>query len=265
MDKLGGPGLEMPASIPVHVIETRFFERGGEFVLIAYVDDPRVDTLRDLPRMEVLNSDRIYLVSPSRTVEVDRRLVEKMFPLRFDDAVTRSRWNLEREYGVGTVEDALAVRIPRKSIVEFNADDTRAVKEKFKAGKGPYADAPSVLLVADGDHIRLNPYKFWAEVLAESIASGLTRAEMARWAWKRLRGRGWSRGAEVADACGVVHEVDLVKRRPRAALRCYPEAGNLESFSLLAGGLGLVEALAVVAEGDLRGQGPVRAVRLKDL
>ncbi len=251
--------------IPVHAIETRLFERGGEFVLIAYVDDPRAETLRDLPRKEVLNSDRIYLVSPSRTVEVDRRLVEKMFPLRLDEAVTRARWGLERDYGVGTAEDALAIRVPRNSITEFNADDTKAVKEKFKGGKGPHADAASVLVIADGAHIRRNPYKFCAEVLAEPVASGLTPAEMARWAWKRLRGKGWIRGAEVADACGVVHELDLVKRRPRAALRCYPGAGSVESFARLAEALGLPEALAVVAEGDPRGQGPVRAVRLKDL
>lgn len=255
----------MAASIPVHAIETRFFERGGEFILIAYVEDPRAETLQDLPRKEVLNADRIYLVSPSRTVEVDRRLVEKMFPLRFEETVTRVRWSLAREYGVETVEDALAVRVPRKSIREFNAEDTRAIKERFKGGKGPYGDAASVLIIADGDHIRLNPYRFWAEVLSESVASGFTRAEMARWAWKRLRGRGWSRGAEVVDGCGVVHELDLVRRRPRGALRCYPEAASLDSFARLVQALGMAEGLAVVTEGDLRGAGPVRAVRLKDL
>lgn len=257
----------MATLIPVHAIETRFFERGGEFVLMAYVDDPRTEVLRDLPRKELLSADRIYLVGPLRSVEVDKRLVGKLFPVGEGDLARRARSRLDREYGTGMVEDVLAVRIPRSSVDGFRAEDAAAIRERFRGSKAGYEEAVAALLVSDADHLRLNIYRFWAEAGVEPVPLGLTRAEMARWAWRRLRGRGWLRSAEAVDGCGVAHEVDLVRRSPRAALRCYVEASpdDVDSFARLAEALRFPEGLAVVSGGEARGRGPVRVVHLKDL
>ncbi|MBI4362109.1 MAG: hypothetical protein HY558_02955 [Euryarchaeota archaeon] len=218
----------------------KFFERGGEFYLVAYVAEPKAELLRELPPREVLNSDHILLVGPARTMEIDRRLIPGVVSLREQEAAGEFRQALPRDHGaeLRTLgHPILGVRIPRATIREANDEDTRALRAHLREkGKLAYEGAVAVLLIADQDHVRLNPFRFWAEMFDERVILGLSREEMARLAGKRLRSRarGWMRRLEFTDASGVPYTLDYGLPGPEPeAVRCLPEGARADSLEWL--------------------------------
>lgn len=244
------------------MMETKFFERGGEFYLIAYVNEPKTEVIKELNPREVLNSDHVLLVAPNRTVEIGREMVVEMFPQRDEETVKHAREKMERDYDFHIIKsdyNVFAVRIPRQSVEDFTKEDGEIIKTKVhEIGRGAIEDAVSVFIIADKNWVKINPYRFMAEVFSERIIVGMSQAELKRLAHKKLRRtHKVVRDLEIVDASGIPYGIDFmaIKEGEKNAVFCIENAGaeEIEKIETLVREIGISGTVVTGAKkGEVR-------------
>jgi hypothetical protein len=251
------------------MMETKFFERGGEFYLIAYVSEPKTEVIKELNPREVLNSDHILLVAPNRTVEIGREMVVEMFPQRDEDIVKLAREKMDRDYEVHIIKsdyNIFAVRIPRQGAEDFTKEDGDIIKSKVQEiGRGAIEDAVSVFIIADKNWVKINPYRFIAEVFSERIIVGISQAEIKRLAYKKLRRtHKVVRELEILDASGIPYGIDFmaIKEGDRQAVFCTESASaeEMEKIETLVREIGIS---GVIVTGAKKGESKSDRVQVK--
>jgi hypothetical protein len=194
-------------------MQTKFFERGGKFYLIAYVDDLGQETIKSLPPREALNSDHIILVAPNKTMEINSKMLQEYFPVD-ESFIPLSRHKIDRNYGF-VIEKKdfknLLIRVPRKRMEDFSREDGERIKEIFLSKERKILDEIVwVYLVSDTNWVRINPYKFAGEIYGERTLE-LSREELKRLAYKRLRKNyRIRRDAKIMDASGIPFHIDFI-------------------------------------------------------
>lgn len=105
-------------------------------------------------------------------------MVAEMLPQRDEESVQCVRGKMERDY------------------------DIHIIKSKVQElGKRAIEDAVSIFIIVDKNWVRINPYKFAAEIFAEKIILGMSQAEIKRLAYKKLhRTHKVIRDLEIFDA-----------------------------------------------------------------
>jgi len=192
-----------------------------------------------------------------------------MFPQRDEETVKHAMEKMERDYDVRIIKSdykIFAVRIPRQSVEDFTKEDGDIIKSKVQEiGRGAIEDAVSVFIVADKNWVKINPYRFIAEVFSERIIVGLSQAELKRLAYKKLRRtHKVVRELEVLDASGVPYGIDFmaIKGSDRQAVFCTENASaeEIEKIETLVREIGIG---GVIVTGAKKGESKSDRVQVK--